>query len=286
MENNTEFITDINPLDEAVNEKRYTQANVDTSGIDFSKPIDEPSFQPPPFKKNPNAGSSTSTFVDDKKEQPKREPINPEMKNLSKKDTKSAAKAAANLTIQAYEWLHGLGNKFLQVSEKQLNKLQASGEINLDAVIQYDYGSTIRAGEFIKEYNTQVSTMLEVSNEFKEEATPLLEEVFEKRGIGLTTEQQLMFVFGKDIAAKALIVFQQKQQLKHMIEVIKESTTSLNAQRQAQAAPPPPPPATDSESVEKVSPIVIVEPEEYEIDSNKAIEDKPKKKGRPRKYNI
>ena len=40
----------INPLDEPVNEKRYTNANINTSGMDFSKSLDEPSFKPPPIQ--------------------------------------------------------------------------------------------------------------------------------------------------------------------------------------------------------------------------------------------
>lgn len=277
---NQEFITDINPLDEPVNEKRYTQANVDTSGIDFSKPIDEPSFQPPPFKKNPNVGSSTSTFVDEKKEKREREPINPEMKNLSKKDTKSASRAAANMFLQGYVWLHELGNKYLQISEKKLEKLQESGQINLDAVIQYDYGTSIRAGDFFKEYNRQVSNILQVSDEFKEEVLPLLEDVLQERGIGVTKLQQLGFVIGKDVAGKFAIILQQKQQMNHMMKVIAEAT-------QAQAAPPPPPtpPPAPAPAPKET---VIVEPEEYMVDKEErgvSVQEKPKR-GRPRKYNV
>ena len=42
---------DYNPLDEAVNEKKYTNPNVNPVGVDFTKSIDEPTFTPPPFQK-------------------------------------------------------------------------------------------------------------------------------------------------------------------------------------------------------------------------------------------
>ena len=99
----------------------------------------------------------------------------------------------------------------------------------------YDYGKKMRAGVFFKEYNNQVEGILKVSDEFKEEVTPVLERVLAKRGVGMTDEQLLMFMFGKDIASKGVIFFQMKSQLNYMIQTIKDATVG-------QAAPPTPPP--------------------------------------------
>lgn len=258
---------DYNPLDEQVNEKAYTTPNTNTQGIDLNAPIPEPRFTPPPIDKR--------TINQEQAKQPKPEPMNPEMKNLGKKDTEMAAGHMAKLIIQGYEWMHQLANKGLQVSEKKLNKLQAEGEINLNAMIDYDYGKKIRAGDFFIEYNQQVSNVLTVSQEFKDEATPLLEKVLAKRGIGMTDEQMLMFVFGKDIAAKSMIFFQQKAQMNHMLASIKESTMA----QYAQAAPPPPTPPKEAPqpqpTAQPEAEYIAVEPEE---------EVAPKKRaGRPRK---
>jgi len=221
---------DFNPLDEPVNEKRYSQPNVNVGDMDMNTPISEPNFTPPPFqKKKPET----------KEEPKKREPVNPEMKGLPKKDVDMSAKAAAKMILQGYDWIHLLANKGLKVSEKKLNKLQAEGEINLNALIDYDYGKRMRAGEFFEEYNRQVEGILVVSDEFKEEVTPVLERVLAKRGIGMTDEQLLMFMFGKDIAAKSLIFFQQRQVLNNMVENIKQATMQQQRQfeyeQQAQA---------------------------------------------------
>ena len=69
-----------------------------------------------------------------------------------------------------------------------------------------------------------------------------------KRGVGMTDEQLLMFMFGKDIAAKSMMFFQQKQQLNFMIQSIKEATSGQFVQQAPppqpqQQAPPPPSPA-------------------------------------------
>ena len=219
--------TDYNPLDEMVNEKSYSQLNVNAAAADLNKPIDEPRFTPPPLQ---------SKTIPQNEETRKREPINPEMKQLPKKETEMAAAHMAKLLLNGYEWMHQLANKGLQVSEKKLTKLQAEGEINLNAMIDYDYGKQMRAGDFFKDYNEQVGDVLKVTDEFKEEVTPVLERVLAKRGVGMTDEQLLMFMFGKDIATKSMIFFQQKTQLNYMIQSIKEATTSQYAQQ----APPQP----------------------------------------------
>jgi hypothetical protein len=262
---------DYNPLDEAVNEKPYTTPNVNTSNVNLNAPIEEPRFAPPPI--------DTKKSVKQDQKAPKPDPVNPEMRNLGKKDTEMAASHMAKLILQGYEWMHDLANKGLKVSEKKLNKLQADGEINLNAMIDYDYGKKIRAGDFFIEYNQQVANVLQVSPEFKEEVTPILEKVLAKRGIGMTDEQMLMFMFGKDIAAKSMIFFQQKAQMNMMIASIKEATTSQYAQA---APPPPPPPSQPTSSAQRTAPIqreevIAVEPEEYEI------EPKKRQRGRPRK---
>ena len=258
---------DFNPLDEAVNVKSYTTPNVNTSGVNLNAPIEEPRFNAPPI-------DTKRTINQEQAKQPKPEPMNPEMKNLGKKDTEMAAGHMAKLIIQGYEWMHQLANKGLQISEKKLNKLQAEGEINLNAMIDYEMGKKIRAGDFFLEYNQQVSSVLEVSQEFKDEATPLLEKVLAKRGIGMTDEQMLMYVFGKDIAAKSLIFFQQKAQINMMLSSIKEATMGMYAQ----SAPPPPQPMPTTERVQPD--IMAVEPEEYEA---QPVKSSIKKRGRPTK---
>lgn len=228
---------DYNPLDEAVNVKSYSAASINTEGVDFTQPIPEPKFTPPPVMKK-----------EEPKAQPKPPPppVNPNMQELPKKEKKQAAQQMAKMILQGYEWVHEIGNKALQVSEKKLAKLQADGELNLNAMIDYDYGRRMPAGEFFREYNQQVSNILVVSDEFKEEVTPVLEQVLADRGVGMTPEQYLMYLFAKDLAAKGFIFFQQKAQLSFMIESIKQATTSQYAptpppqtQQQQQATPPP-----------------------------------------------
>jgi len=247
---------DINPLDESVNEKSYARPNISVSQETLNKPIPEPSFSPPPidFSKPPMEEAAPKA---------KREPMNPEMAQLGKKDKEMASEVLAKMILDGYSLMHVLANKGLTISEKKLMKMQQDGEINLGAEIEYEYGKKIRANDFFEQYNRQAETTLSVSDEFKEEVTPVLQTVLEKRGLGLTPEQQLGYIFAKDIAGKAFIFMSMKGQLNNMIEVIKEATTAnpmskKNAPRSAapppepQAAaeptpPPPPPPPTQAD---------------------------------------
>lgn len=268
---------DFNPLDEPVNERRYTSPNVNANPNDLNKPIEEPRFAPPPMQKK--------TIPQFEEKKPKPEPFNPDMRNIPKKETEQAAAQMAKLIIQGYEWMHQLANKGLQISEKKLIKLQAEGEINLNAMIDYDYGKKIRAGEFFQDYNEQVKNILYVSDTFKEETIPVLERVLAKRGVGMTDENYLLFLFGKDIAEKSMIFFQYKSQMNYMIESIKEATMSQfvqqapppppSSQRQP-TAPPPPPPTPE--------PVIATEPEEVEAEVVKAeiVAPAPRKRGRPK----
>jgi len=266
----------LNPLDEPVNEKRYTQPNVNTSAADLNRPIQEPSFAPPPLQAKNIASND---------EPRKREPINPEMKSIPKKETEFAAKQAAQMIIQGYEWAHGFANNGLKISERKLNQLQAEGEINLNAMISYEYGKTMRAGEFFQVYNQQVTNVLTVSDEFKEEVTPVLERVLAKRGIGLTDEQYLIYLFGKDIAAKSVLFFQHRATLNHMLETIKAASTSQYAQQAPSPQPQPQrerpqqrPEPTKAEVVEEDDTFAPVEPEERDLIPKRVKPGRPKKR--------
>jgi hypothetical protein len=96
-------------------------------------------------------------------------------------------------------------------------------------------------------------------------------------------------LFGKDIAAKSIIFFQQKATLNMMIESIKAATTSQYAQQ----APPPPPPRQRperSERPQRPEPAEKVETVDVEEENNFAVEEPEEKQtssvrkvGRPRK---
>ena len=109
--------------------------------------------------------------------------------------------------------------------KKRMMKLANSGEVDFSIPIPYDLeGNTISGGELIDEYNKQQEGALSVSQEFKDDMTPVLTRVLAKRGVGLTDEQYLMYGFGKDFAQKTIIVVGARQTMNEMIGTMKEMT--------------------------------------------------------------
>lgn len=229
-----------NPFFQNVNEKPYTQMSVGVNQNQMDMPIAEPTYQPHSVDSNENpydmlggdGGGSSSSQGSSRSTPP---PFNPSMNDVSDKDKALGAQHMAKLLVDGYEQLHVFANKALQFPERKINKLVSDGEIDLSIQIPYEFDKTISAGEFIQEFNEQNKDALSVSKEFKKEVTPVLTRVLEKRGAGLTDEQYLGFLVGKDLVVKLVIVAQMRSTMNDVINVLKDAT-------QARGATPPPPP--------------------------------------------
>lgn len=278
-----------NPFIDVVNEKPYTQMNVNVGQQQMASPIPEPSIQSNTVSSNENAynmlnndfgamgggGAKSSGST-----------VNPSMNSLPDADKKLGAEHMAKLIVDGYEQLHQFANKGLQISERKLRKMVTEGEIDLSVQIPYDYGKTISAGEFVQDFNEQNKDTLTVTKEFKKEVTPVLTRVLAKRGAGVTDEQYLMYLFGKDILVKGVIFTQIRGTMNDMLGVIKEYTAAVKETGQApasaapqpekpRATPPPPPPTppaqpTYSSSPEPVTPF---DSDDFNFRTNEVVMD-------------
>lgn len=277
-----------NPFIDVVNEKPYTQMSVGVNPQQIASSIPEPSYQPNAIRGNENPYNMLNDDFGASLGQAQRggsEPVNPAMNNLPDGDKKMGAEHMAKLIVDGYEQLHVFANKGLQFPERKLRKLVAEGEIDLSVEIPYDYGKTITAGEFIQDFNEQNKDTLTVSKEFKKEVTPVLTRVLAKRGAGVTDEQYLMYMFGKDILVKGVIFSQIRGSMTDMINVIKEYTVAMkeNGGVPPQAAekpratppPPPPPPSNNTASYEQLpdEPIVPPSADDFNFRTNEKVMD-------------
>lgn len=218
-----------NPFLDSVNEKPYSQISVGVTQEQLNTVIPEPTYAANPIETNRDVygtlggdrgnsgssggGGSTSSA-----------PINPSLNEVGSQEKKEAASHMAKLIMDGYEGLNKAANSLVQVSPKQIRKLQAEGELDMTVQIPYEMGNTISFGEFVQEFNEQNKETFVVTKEFKKDVMPVLTRVLEKRGAGLTDEQYLMFAFGKDIAVKAFLGFQIKSSLNDVINLGKEFT--------------------------------------------------------------
>ena len=271
-----------NPFIDTVNEKPYTQLNVAASPTQMTASIPEPQYKPNTIRPNENPyGMLNDDFGTalGGAQGAGPAPVNPSVNNLPDGDKKLAAEHMAKLIVDGYEQLHTFANKGLQISERKLRKLAAEGEIDLSVEIPYDYGKTITAGDFVKDFNEQNKDTLTVSKEFKKEVTPVLTRVLEKRGAGVTDEQYLIYLFGKDILVKGVIFTQIRGSMNDMINVIKEYTAALKETggtgypgASGQNTQPPPPPPQAPQPV-RAEPIVPDDAPDYNFRTNETVMD-------------
>ena len=251
------------PMGAPINEKPYTKPNVKINPKDLQEDIPVPSFQAPLIDLD------KPKFEEVTQPAPKKEPLNREMNDLPKKDKQMAASHVANMIMQVYEGLNTLAGKGMVFNEKKLNRLQQEGEVDFSILVKKDYTSNqnITAAEFIQDFNNQNENSLKVTKEFKEEVTPILERVLVKRGVGMTDEQMLIFLFGQDIAIKGGQFLQARTQMSQIIEMLREQTQEMksgNFRSQMPNTPPPPPPPQAEPTYSYNEPTILETGEEFE----------------------
>lgn len=294
---------DYNPLGESVKERSYTKPNVD--GANLEAEIEEPTFVPPSFE-----DLEEPTGFESQEEQPF---ANPALNDLDDKDKRYATEQMVDVVLDGYERITGLANNLVQIKEKKIQEMIAKGEIDPRTRIPIDTsGNSVSISEFVQDYNEQTAEAIQTSPDFKKKVRPAMVRVFEKRGIGMTDEQFLMYMFGTDIVQKGAVVVSLRNNVSGIMNMMKE----LSQQRMATQAPPPPPPAPKQETPPPApstpEPVEYYEPEEEVVgfqdegptfdgapefgdpailselerlsEENKAASEAPKRKrGRPRK---
>ncbi len=222
----------IDPLDATLNEKTYTAANVRIDQNQANQRIPEPTFNPPPITEPTYAQAQQPT-----------EPVNPALKNLPQKDVHNAAEVAADMVIGGYVMVNELANSAIQIGDRKVRNLTRKGLLNPRIPIPLPHGEVPMSVFIEKIFNAQSADAFSVSEEFKAEVRPPLIREFEKRGIGATDAQLILFAFGKDIAFKLPKLMGLLNNRKDTLNQLIELTEAVNKGRapQQSATPPPPP---------------------------------------------
>ena len=98
----------------------------------------------------------------------------------------------------------------------------AKGEIDPRTRIPIDTsGNSVSISEFVQDYNEQTAEAIQTTPEFKKKVRPAMVRVFEKRGIGMTDEQFLMYMFGTDIVQKGAVVVSLRNNVSGIMNMMK-----------------------------------------------------------------
>ena len=262
-----------NPFGEGVIERDYTKTKQSLTS-EQRGPIEEPTFEPPPigsgYEDDLEGGEDPSTNVFDER-----------VSDLDSDDKKFAHENLVDTVLGGYDMLHTFGKRWASITEEKLIEKEKKGEIDLRMQIMVSPVQALPLFEFVENYNKQVEDTLTVDEEFVEKVRPIMVRIAEKRGLGMTDEQNLMVLFGKDILEKGMQVIGFKKSLTNILDLTyqnfkQQQSHNFNSPPPPQEGPPPqtqpmeepmntPPPPTNTPPINEEE---IEDFEEYEDEEN------------------
>ena len=210
--------SDYNPFAESVIERDYSTPKTASGVVDD---IDEPSFVPPSYE---DIIQDRENEKDNQFEQPNPfDNPNPSFNDLTDKDKRIACESLVDTCLDAYEQLHVYGQMFVKVDEEVLMQKQAENKLDLSVQIPIsENGETMSMGEFVAQFNEQSTQAIKYDKEFGYKVRPAMIRVFTKRGWGMTDEQFLLYMFGKDIAVKVSLIYSLKKTINNTLTMFEK----------------------------------------------------------------
>ena len=254
-----------NPFGESVEEKAYRTPKIATA--ESIPVIDEPAFVAPTYDDLVTANENIEQNGEDGKPvQEEKTGLDrfsqEEVKEMSPKDKTDSAEGLTTVALSLYSMgCKGLGS-ISKISDKKLKNLEAEGLIDTTMRVPVDRHTTASVRQIVDSINDQATEAFEVSDEFKEKVAPVMTRVFEKRGWGVTDEQNLMIMFGTDIAQKIAIVAQMRSAANYQLDAFMKMYEIQNG----------------GKNVEFVQPTIVPQSDTAPQASQVVEEDKPEEK--------
>lgn len=260
---------DYNPFSESVVERDYATPKPASGLVDE---IEEPSFVPPSYEeivqeRAEQEAMGQNEFGGSGFDNPFDNP-NPAMNDLDNKDKKIACESLVDTVLDAYEQAHRYAQYIVKVDEESLMERQAQGKLDLSMQIPVtETGDTMSVAEFVAQYNEQSANALQYDKEFGYKVRPAMIRVFMKRGWGMTDEQFLLYMFGKDIAVKVGIMYQLKKTINGTLDTLEKAYRRQNPTSTPRGANP--------EVYEENRQGTIIQEEEYDVEAEEEIYQEP-----------
>lgn len=224
-------VVNYNPLGDNVEEKDYQKANLQSVGR--LPDLEEPTFEPPSLEDISPEMFGQSGGGEDEDDIFGQDQLN----DLPKEDKKKAAEQLTEMVLEGYSSICDFAGNFASLNEGQLMQMQSEGKIDLRMPIPVSPTERVGVVDFVQSYNSQIGEALEVTEEFKDSVRKPMTRIFQKKEMGMTDEQYLLVMFGKDVITKTATTFALKKQLTRTLELVYE-------QYREAGSPPPPPPVT------------------------------------------
>lgn len=226
---NTEKDFDPNKLSDEVEAETYTPITGNpVNEKDYSNPyeknaevIPEPTFEIPTFEQAQEQAES-------KAEKPKSTLSNPQIEQATPEEKVQGAEILADAILDGYEKLHELAQWYVSVDEEELMEKAMDDKIDLTMQIPADEdGTEIPLKEFVSNFNEQSKEALQLDPSFKEKVRAPMIRVFIKRGWGLSDEQYLGYMFGRDIVEKTSIMVGLKRSMGRTMRMLEKTYAKI-----------------------------------------------------------
>lgn len=222
--NNEGTFNNYNPFSENVVERDYATPK---TAVGVTQEIEEPSFVPPSYE-DIIAERNQAEELKFQQDSPFDNP-NPAMNELDDKEKRIACESLVDTCLDIYEQAHRYAQYVIKVDEESLMKKQAEGKIDLSMEIPIsENGESMSVGEFVAQYNEQSANAIKYDKEFGYKVRPAMIRVFLKRGWGMTDEQYLLFMFGKDITIKLGMMYSLKKTINSSLEMFEKAYRRSN----------------------------------------------------------
>jgi hypothetical protein len=215
-------------LSSPVVENDYTKTNARVEGP-IPDEIPEPIIEQPVinFNEQPEFTDSGLSGPDPGEQLPPKpdrgEVKNPALDEASTRQKTAAAGYLVETVINAYVAINNLGKNYCTFSQDKMNQMAMDGKFDfaiLDLEIPLsEEGDSIKIGEFLDQINEQSAKVFIVSEEFKEQARPLLMKIFKDKGWGMTPEQRLIALVVEDAAPKVAVMIAIRSQFNALIKM-------------------------------------------------------------------
>lgn len=208
-----------NPFSENVIERDYATPK---TAVGVTQEIEEPSFVPPSYE-DIIAERNQAEELKYQQDSPFDNP-NPAMNELDDKEKRIACESLVDTCLDIYEQAHRYAQYVIKVDEETLMKKQAEGKIDLSMQIPVaENGETMSVGEFVAQYNEQSANAIKYDKEFGYKVRPAMIRVFMKRGWGMTDEQYILLMFGKDITIKFGMMYSLKKTINSTLDTLEKA---------------------------------------------------------------
>jgi len=279
------------PLAEPVKERGYTQARVTADERMVTEDIPEPTFEPPDLAAMDAAAAKSAQAQEldaeeGEPEQPKapQRPFNPQMNELPKADQNRATEVAVDAVLDGYGQLKRLASSLAKIPKRKYERLVKEGKINPDQRIPYKQNP--RTGEWVfctiaqfrAAYDDDAKDTISLDSEFRDKVKPVMMRVFQKRGIGMTDEQYLLYLFGQDVAISGYSVLQMSKQANALMKNFQEysiSRSNAPSEPTQDADPEEPRHLSKDELEEEIKNIKVAGDEDF-MDIKEEKQDTPK----------